>query len=107
MIHTIFNKFFYINKTVVWNFSYKNSLFLQVTNKQGKLYTFFLSSEYERSEWLKSLQEVQKALPPNPLMLHAQAKAMSMAGLQGYLTKYRQHLQVRIYSILYFIYKRE
>ena len=77
-----------------------------MTNKQGKLYTFFLSSEYERSEWLKSLQEVQKALPPNPLMLHAQAKAMSMAGLQGYLTKYRQHLQVRIHHILYPIYKR-
>ena len=68
--------------------------FFQVTNKQGKLYTFFLSSEHERSEWLKSLQEVQKALPPNPLMLHTQAKAMSMAGLQAYLTKYRQHLQV-------------
>merc|ERR1719384_371271 len=75
-------------------------LLFQVTNKQGKLYTFFLSSEYERSEWLKSLQEVQKALPPNPLMLHAQAKAMSMAGLQGYLTKYRQHLQTNMGSFL-------
>ena len=69
-------------------------LYFQVTNKQGKLYTFYLSSEYERTEWLRSLQEVQKALPPNPLMLHRDAKAMSMAGLQGYLTKNRQHLQV-------------
>ena len=68
--------------------------YFQVTNKQGKLYTFYLSSEYERTEWLRSLQEVQKALPPNPLMLHRDAKAMSMAGLQGYLTKNRQHLQV-------------
>ena len=58
------------------------------------MYTFYLSSEYERTEWLRSLQEVQKALPPNPLMLHRDAKAMSMAGLQGYLTKNRQHLQV-------------
>ena len=70
--------------------------YFQVTNKQGKLYTFYLSSEYERTEWLRSLQEVQKALPPNPLMLHRDAKAMSMAGLQGYLTKNRQHLQVNV-----------
>ena len=29
---------------------------LQVSNKQGKAYTFFLSSEYERSQWVETLQ---------------------------------------------------
>ena len=65
-------------------------IFLQVSHKAGnKSFTFFLSSEYERSQWVETLQHLQSALPPlhkipgqaNP------AAAMSMDELQSWITR--------------------
>ena len=78
----------------------KISLFLfQVANKQGKAFTFFLSSEYERSQWVETLQVLQSSLPSNHTT-SAQAKNMSMYELQKWITSCRQLLKTNMGSFL-------
>ena len=72
---------------------------LQVANKQGKAYTFFLSSEYERSQWVETLQVLQSSLPSNHTT-SAQAKNMSMYELQKWITSCRQLLKTNMGSFL-------
>merc|ERR1719210_745890 len=75
------------------------TLVFQVSNKQGKAYTFFLSSEYERSQWVETLQVLQSSLPPNHTT-SAQAKNMSMYELQAWITSCRQLLKTNMGSFL-------
>ena len=75
----------------------------QVAHKTGsKSFTFFLSSEYERAQWVETLQALQSALPPlhkipgqtNP------AAAMSMDELQSWITSCRKFLKTNMGSFL-------
>ena len=70
---------------------------LQVAHKQGKSFTFFLSSEFERSQWVETLQVLQSSLPPNTT---AQAKNMSMYELQNWITSCRKFLKTNMGSFL-------
>jgi hypothetical protein len=46
--------------------NFKHVIFLwQVASKTGRTYSFFLSSEYERSQWVEALKTLQASLPPN------------------------------------------
>jgi hypothetical protein len=72
---------------------------LQVSNKQGKAYSFFLSSEYERSQWVETLQVLQSSLPSNHTT-SAQAKNMSMYELQAWITSCRKFLKTNMGSFL-------
>jgi hypothetical protein len=76
------------------------SLKLQVSNKQGSTgYTFFLSSEYERAQWVETLQVLQSSLPSNHTT-SAQAKNMSMYELQSWITSCRKFLKTNMGSFL-------
>ena len=41
------------------------SFHFQVSSKSGKTFSIFLSSEYERSQWVEALKILQEKLPPN------------------------------------------
>ena len=69
---------------------------LQVAHKQGKVFSFFLSSEYERSQWVESLQVSQKSLP----IANIPAVAMSMNELQTWITNCRKYLKTNMGSFL-------
>jgi hypothetical protein len=43
----------------------------QVASKSGRTYSFFLSSEYERSQWVEALKTLQASLPPNTSQVRA------------------------------------
>lgn len=75
------------------------NLVFQVSHKHGKAYTFFLSSEYERSQWVEALQVLQSSLAPNH-MTSAQAKNMSMYELQAWITSCRKLLKTNMGSFL-------
>lgn len=68
-----------------------------MAHKQGKVYTFFLSSEYERSQWVETLQVMQRSLPPNTT---SQAKNISMYELQAWITSCRKFLKTNMGSFL-------
>lgn len=75
----------------------------QVSHKAGgKSFTFFLSSEYERSQWVETLQVLQSALPPVHLTGGAkmQAATMSMDELQSWITSCRKFLKTNMGSFL-------
>ena len=74
-----------------------NKLFsLQVSSKAGKTYTIYLSSEYERSQWVEALKTLQEKLPPN----YSQAHTMSMVELQSWVTSCRKFLKTNMGSFL-------
>ena len=75
-------------------------LFLQVSHKQGKSYSFFLSSEYERSQWVETLQVLQASLPSNASLQQASTKSMSMYELQNWITSCRKFLKTNMGSFL-------
>ena len=77
-------------------------LFVKVSSKSGKTFSIFLSSEYERSQWVEALKilqvmahislrsylitpRFQEKLPPNT----SQAHTMSMVELQSWVTSCR------------------
>ena len=68
----------------------------QVTSKGGKTYSFYLSSEYERSQWVDALQVLQGRLPPNT----SQAHTYSMVDLQAWITSCRKFLKTNMGSFL-------
>ena len=77
-----------------------NIILLQVAHKAGKSYTFFLSSEYERSQWVETLQVLQSALPP-PMQLGGKPQqSMSMDDLQSWITSCRKFLKTNMGSFL-------
>ena len=69
---------------------------LQVASKAGKTYSVFLSSEYERAQWVEALKVLQEKLPPNT----SQAHTMSMVELQGWVTSCRKFLKTNMGSFL-------
>ena len=77
----------------------------QVAHKQGgKSFTFFLSSEYERSQWVETLQVLQRALPQQQLgkghQQQHQQQQMSMYDLQAWITGCRNFLKTNMGSFL-------
>ena len=56
----------------------------------------FLSSEYERAQWVEALKVLQEKLPPNT----SQAHTMSMVELQGWVTSCRKFLKTNMGSFL-------
>ena len=68
----------------------------QVASKAGRTYSVFLSSEYERAQWVEALQVLQEKLPPNT----SQAHTMSMVELQGWVTSCRKFLKTNMGSFL-------
>ena len=74
----------------------KNSMLLQVSSKAGKTYSIYLSSEYERSQWVEALKTLQEKLPPN----YSQAHTMSMVELQSWVTSCRKFLKTNMGSFL-------
>merc|ERR1719410_2912122 len=71
-------------------------LLFQVSSKSGKTYSIFLSSEYERSQWVEALKVLQEKLPPNT----SQAHTMSMVELQSWVTSCRKFLKTNMGSFL-------
>lgn len=71
-------------------------LLFQVASKSGKTFSVFLSSEYERAQWVEALQVLQEKLPPNT----SQAHSMSMVELQGWVTSCRKFLKTNMGSFL-------
>lgn len=71
-------------------------LLFQVASKAGKTYSVFLSSEYERAQWVEALKVLQEKLPPNT----SQAHTMSMVELQGWVTSCRKFLKTNMGSFL-------
>ncbi len=70
-----------------------------MTHKQtGRSYNFFISSEYERSQWVETLQVLQSSLPTNPTV--QQQKSMSMDELQSWITSCRKFLLTNMGSFL-------
>ncbi|XP_053986949.1 active breakpoint cluster region-related protein isoform X2 [Hylaeus volcanicus] len=74
------------------------NLVLRVTHKSQhrvqNLYTFFLSSEFERSQWVEAVEALQQGgQPPGPLPL-------SMYELQAWVTACRTYLQTDMGSYL-------
>ena len=68
----------------------------QVAAKSGKTYSVFLSSEYERSQWVEALRVLQEKLPPNT----SQAHTLSMVELQSWVTSCRKFLKTNMGSFL-------
>jgi len=68
----------------------------EVASKAGKTYSVFLSSEYERAQWVEALKVLQEKLPPNT----SQAHTMSMVELQGWVTSCRKFLKTNMGSFL-------
>ena len=78
---------------------FNSEIYIQVTHKQtSKAYSFFLSSEYERSQWVETLQVLQSSLPQNPSS--QVQKAMSMEDLQAWITSCRKFLHTNMGSFL-------
>jgi len=71
-------------------------LLFQVSSKSGKTFSIFLSSEYERSQWVEALKILQEKLPPNT----SQAHNMSMVELQSWVTSCRKFLKTNMGSFL-------
>ena len=71
-----------------------------MSHKQGKSYSFFLSSEYERSQWVETLQVLQASLPSNASLQQASTKSMSMYELQNWITSCRKFLKTNMGSFL-------
>ena len=69
---------------------------MQVSSKAGKTYSIYLSSEYERSQWVEALKTLQEKLPPN----YSQAHTMSMVELQSWVTSCRKFLKTNMGSFL-------
>ena len=67
-----------------------------MSSKSGKTYNIFLSSEYERSQWVEALKVLQEKLPPNT----SQAHTMSMVELQSWVTSCRKFLKTNMGSFL-------
>ena len=67
-----------------------------MSSKSGKTYSVFLSSEYERSQWVEALKVLQEKLPPNT----SQAHNMSMVELQSWVTSCRKFLKTNMGSFL-------
>ena len=82
----------------------------QVTHKNsGRSYSFFLSSEYERSQWVETLQVLQTSLPANPsLQSHREQRGhapqhhppISLDELQAWITSSRRSLATNMGSFL-------
>ncbi len=67
----------------------------------GKPYTFFISSEYERSQWVETFQVLQSSIAAsNQGVTSAQAKNMSMYELQSWITSCRKFLKTNMGSFL-------
>lgn len=75
------------------------NLLFQVSSKSGRTFSFFLSSEFERSQWVETLQVLQANLPPN-LPNERQNTAMSMVELQAWITSCRKFLKTNMGSFL-------
>jgi len=71
-------------------------LLFQVSSKSGKTFSIFLSSEYERSQWVEALKILQEKLPPNT----SQAHSMSMVELQSWVSSCRKFLKTNMGSFL-------
>ena len=72
---------------------------MQVSHKHGgKTFSFFLSSDYERSQWVETLHVLQSSLPPNASQLAK--NTMSMIELQNWITSCRKFLKTNMGSFL-------
>ena len=78
------------------------NLVFQVNHKQsGRSYNFFLSSEYERAQWVETLHVLQSSLPINPSTSSSQKQpAMTMDELQAWITSCRKFLKTNMGSFL-------
>ena len=74
---------------------------LQVTHKQsGRAYNFYLSSEYERSQWVETLHVLQSSLLINPSSSTQKQPSMTMDELQAWITSCRKFLKTNMGSFL-------
>uniref|UniRef100_A0A0K2TVS8 Active breakpoint cluster regionrelated proteinlike [Megachile rotundata] n=1 Tax=Lepeophtheirus salmonis TaxID=72036 RepID=A0A0K2TVS8_LEPSM len=76
------------------------SLVFQVAHRQGKSYTFFLSSEYERSQWVETLHVLQSSLSANSGTTTPPIKDITMFELQSWITNCRKLLKTNMGSFL-------
>ena len=74
----------------------------QVSHKAGnKSFTFFLSSEYERAQWVETLQALQSALPPLHKIPGQQTPSapMSTDELQSWITRDIHKSEFGLFSV--------
>ncbi|XP_017775840.1 PREDICTED: active breakpoint cluster region-related protein isoform X2 [Nicrophorus vespilloides] len=72
-----------------------NLIFRIKHRNQPKQYTFFLSSEFERTQWVETIKTLQKtSRPPAP------SASFSMLDLQGWITACRTYLKTNMGSYL-------
>lgn len=74
-----------------------------MAHKHGnKAYSFFLSSEYERSQWVETLQVLQSSLPggAGAAPSKQQQQALNLGELQNWITSCRKFLKTNMGSFL-------
>lgn len=67
---------------------------LQFMHRSGKNYSFFLSSEYERTQWIESVKVLQQTVTSNAG--HAPNESINFNELQAWIETCRK---VRVYSV--------
>ncbi|XP_067133285.1 active breakpoint cluster region-related protein [Centruroides vittatus] len=69
------------------------NLIFRISQKNSKTYTFFLSSEFERTQWIEAIGILQSSAPATTLPL-------STYELQAWITSCRKHLGTNLGSFL-------
>lgn len=70
------------------------NLVFRVGNRTSRVYTFFLSSEFERTQWIEAVHALQSSQLPGP------AVTVSMIELQTWITACRTYLKTNMGSYL-------
>lgn len=70
------------------------NLVFRVGNRTSRAYTFFLSSEFERTQWIEAVHALQSSQLPGP------AVTVSMLELQAWITACRSYLKTNMGSYL-------
>nr|CAD7423070.1 unnamed protein product [Timema monikensis] len=70
------------------------NLVFRVGNRSSRTYTFFLSSEFERTQWIEAIHALQSSQLPSPVV------SVTMYELQAWITACRTFLKTNMGSYL-------
>nr|CAD7194195.1 unnamed protein product [Timema douglasi] len=70
------------------------NLVFRVGNRSSRTYTFFLSSEFERTQWIEAIHALQSSQLPSPIV------SVTMYELQAWITACRTFLKTNMGSYL-------